>query len=106
LSTPLQSKVETDKGDFIVFTKVKYLFCLSIARTSVMPFNVADFARTPGFQIRYNTTNARVLADWHETLCQMVRDGLFESLCDSRRVASFPYPKGKEDLEQYVRAYV
>jgi hypothetical protein len=90
----------------MVFTKVKYLFCLSVARTSVMPFNVADFTRTPGFQIRYNTTDARVLADWHDTLCQMVHDGFFEFLCESTKVSYFSYPKGKEYLERHVREYV
>lgn len=45
-----------------------------------MPFRVGSFASTPGFQVRYNTVDSRILAEWHEVLCSMIRNGLFTSL--------------------------
>jgi hypothetical protein len=89
-----------------VFTKATNLLFFSIARSSVTPFTVKDFAATPWFQIRYSTTDSRILAEWHEMLCELVGKGLFRFLCDGARVGYFPYPEGKEHLQQHVRFFL
>ena len=71
-----------------------------------MPFRVKDFAATLGFQIHYNTTDSRILAEWHEMLCGLVGQGLFAFLRDSARHGYFPYPEGKEHLAQHVKRFL
>ena len=106
MATELNSKISTEDGEFIVFTKTSNLLFLSFARSSVMPFRVGSFAATPGFQVRYNTIDSRILAEWHEMLCSMIGNGLFNFLCDSARGGYFPYPEGKEHLQQHVKRFV
>lgn len=106
VGTELNSRITSDEGEFIVFTKASNLLFFFAARTSVMPFKVKDFAAEPGFQVRYNTTDSRVLAEWHEMLCDLIAQGLFAFLCDSARVGYFPYPDGKEHPSQHVKRFI
>ena len=106
MSAELNSKITTDDGDFIVFTKTSYLFFMSLPRSSVMPFRTGDFVSTPGFQVQYNTSDPRILAEWHEMLCGQIAKGLFRFLSDSVRVGLFKYPEGKEHLQQHVKRFV
>ena len=71
-----------------------------------MPFRTGDFASTPGFQIQYNTSDPRILTEWHEMLCSLIAKGLFRFLSDSARVGYFPYPEGKEHLQDHVKRFV
>lgn len=102
----LLTKVETEDGTFMVLTKTRYFFFFSMPRSSVMPFDAANFSSTPGFQIHYNTADAIVLVEWHELLCEMLRKGLFQFMADGSRVSYFPYPDDKKKLEQYVKRFL
>lgn len=75
-------------------------------RTSVMPYEARKFAHSPGFQIRYNTSNPGILEEWHEMISSMIRRGLFETLTEGVRVGFFPYPEDKRHLEQYVKGFL
>jgi len=102
----LNSKITTEKGDFLVLTKASYLLFMTVPRSSVMPFRTGDFLSTPGLQIQYNTSDPRILTEWHEMLCTLIGKGLFRVLCECARVGYFPYPEGKEHLEHHVKRLV
>jgi len=106
VNTNLLTKVESEDGEFMVLTKTKYLVFLDIPRSSVMPYHTAKFAGLPGFAVRYNTSDAAVMREWHEMLVSLLRKGLFTFLCDGVRVGYFPYPDDKKHLEQYVKGFV
>jgi hypothetical protein len=103
MATDLLDKVEVEGNTFIILTKTRYLVLFSIPRTSIMPYNVTRFASTPGFQIRYNTSNPNVLEEWHKMITSLVGKGLFEAMSDGARVGFFPYPESKEYLQKYVK---
>jgi hypothetical protein len=106
MATDLLSKVETEDGEFVVLTKTKYLVVFDVPRSSVMPYHTAKFAATPGFQVRYSTSDPTVLREWHEMLVALIQKGLFMVLSDGARVGYFPYPDDKKHLEQYVKSFV
>lgn len=106
MSTSLNSKIVSDGSEFIVYTKTTNLLLLRHSRSSVMPFRVKGFVATPGFQVRYNTTDPLILTEWHEMLCSLIADGLFEFLAESAHVGYFPYPESKEHLKQYVKGFI
>jgi hypothetical protein len=100
------SKVDTSEGSFMILTKVRYLGLLNMPRSSVMPYGTGEFATTPGFQIHYNTSDSKVLDEWHELLVALIQKGLFDALSDGARVGWFPYPDDKRHLQQYVKRFV
>jgi hypothetical protein len=102
----LLTKVESEGNSFIVMTKTPYLVFFSVPRSSVMPFNAAQFASTPGFQVRYNTDDPIILKEWHDMLSSLISRGLFEALSNSARVGFFPYPEEKKHLEIYVKRFI
>lgn len=106
MKTDLLTKVETKDGMFIVLTKTRYITLFTMPRSSVMPFDVAQFVSTPGFQIRYNTSDFAILSEWHELLCAMLRKGLFQVMTDETRAGYFPYPEDKKRLAQFVKRFV
>lgn len=106
MSNDLLTKVETENGTFMVLTKVRYLFFFHMPRSSVMPYNTAQYVSTPGFQVQYNTVDPRVLSEWHNLLCGMLRQNLFQSLSESVQFGPFPYPEDKKHLAQYVKRFL
>jgi hypothetical protein len=106
MGTELLSKVSSDDRDFMVITKTTYLVLLFLPRSSVTPYRIGSFAAAPGFQVHYNTTDSRILAEWHEMLCGLITTGLFDFLCESVRTGYFPYPEGKEHLQQHVKRFL
>jgi hypothetical protein len=106
MATDLLTKVETEDGEFMVLTKTKYLAFFDVPRSSVMPYRTAKFVATPGFQVRYSTSDPAVLREWHEMLAALLRKGLFTFLLDGTRVGYFPYPDDKKHLEQYVKSFI
>ena len=57
-----------------------------------MPYHTAKFADSPGFAVRYNTSDAAVMGEWHEMLVSLLRKGLFTFLCDGVRSVTFLIP--------------
>ena len=102
----LLTKIETANGTFMVLTKTRYLFFFNMPRSSVMPQGAAQFVATPGFQVHYNTVDARVLSEWHNLLCGMLRQGLFYSLSQTTRFGSFPYTEENKHLAKYVKRFL
>jgi hypothetical protein len=105
MATDHLDKVETDEGAFIVLTTIRYLGFLKMPRSSVMPFKTAQFLRTPGFRIRYRTSDPHVLHEWHQMIVALVRQGLFQAMADGARVGWFPYPDDKKHLRQFVKPF-
>ena len=106
MTTNLLTKVDAEGDSFIVFTKTRYLVFFCMPRTSVMPYKAMKFAHSPGFQVRYNTSNPEILEKWHEMISSMISRGLFEALSEGTRVGVFPYPEDKRHLEQYVKGFI
>jgi hypothetical protein len=106
MSNDLLTKIETEHGTFMVLTKMRYLLFFHMPRSSVMPYHTAQFVATPGFQVHYNITDPKVLGEWHNLLCGMLSQGLFQSLSEFVRGGSFPYPEGKRHLAQYVKRFI
>ena len=106
MNIDLLTKVKTEDGTFMVLTKTRYFFFFSMPRSSVMPFDAANFSSTPGFQIHYNTSDSVILVEWHELLCEMLHKGLFQFMADGSRVSYFPYPDDKKKLEHYVKRFL
>jgi hypothetical protein len=102
----LLTKVEAEGNSFIVLTKTRHLAFFSMPRTSVMPYEATKFASTPGFQVRYNTSNPAILEEWHNMITSMIGRGLFEALSEGTRVGFFPYPEDKRHLEQYIKGFM
>jgi hypothetical protein len=100
----LLSKIETSEGPAIVMTKTKYMFLLSMPRTSVMPFDAGAFASQPGFQVRYNTSDPAKLHELHETMVFMVSSVGLTVLARLARVGAVPYPPEKSHLQKYVKS--
>ena len=106
MAVSLVDKIETPGGDIMVLTKAKQLFVFDAPRSSVMPYGAGHFAATPGFMVRYNTSDASVLREWHEMLLALLAQGLFAATCAGTRSGTFPYPEAKMHLQQYVKAFV
>lgn len=102
----LLTKVESEGNSFIVMTKTPYLVFFSVPRSSVMPFNAAQFVSTPGFQVRYNTDDPMILKEWHDMLSSLISRGLFEALANSTREGIFPYPEEKKHLQVYIKRFI
>ena len=85
---------------------MRYLFFLSMPHTSVTPYKATKFISTPGFMVRYNTSNPEILNEWHEVIVSLVGKGLFISLSESTRLGYFPYPEDKKHLQQYVKRFL
>jgi hypothetical protein len=106
MATDHLTKIETDEGDFIVLTKIRYLGFLKMPRSSVMPFKTAQFLAIPGFQIHYNTSDPNILREWHEMIVALVQKGFFQALADGARVGRFPYPDDMKHLQRFVKRFV
>jgi hypothetical protein len=98
----LHTKIESEGQEFIVFTGTSFMFFWKRPRTSVMPFRTKNFVVSPGFQLQYNTTDSKILTEWHELLCEQIGSGLFAFLADGTHPASYPLPQSKEHLRRFV----
>ena len=77
------TNVETKEGSVTVLTKTRYLFFLSMPRTSVMP-QEAGKLRCLGIQFHWKTSDSNVLEHLHHLMIQTLRE---VSLTDLRYVA-------------------
>jgi hypothetical protein len=105
MNNDLLTKVETEHGTFMVSTRIRYLFFVHMPRSTVMPYGIAQFVATPGIMVKYNTVDSAVLSEWHDMLCGMLRQDMFQSLRESVRFGFFPYPEDKKHLAKYVKRF-
>jgi hypothetical protein len=105
MKTDLLTKVDVEGDSFFVLIKAKYLIFLSMPRTSVMPSKATKFVSSPGFQVRYNTSNREIMEEWHEMIVSLIRSGRFKALTECTRYGFFPYPDEKKYLRQYVKRF-
>lgn len=94
--------VPTPQGEVIVITKTRFLFFFQRPRTSVMPMGFSEFGRRIGFQARYNTSDPRVLAEFHEFFVGMVAAGGFEPLLLGAKIGFIDFPPELEHLRSYI----
>ena len=105
MATKFFDEIETNKGMFMVLTKIRYLVFFKMPRSSVMPFKVADFVAVR-FQIQYTTSDPKVLWEWHEMIVGLLRQGRFQEMAEGTHVGWFPYPDHKEHLQQFVKRFI
>jgi hypothetical protein len=99
---PLHDQVATPQGDVVVITKTRFYFFFKRPRTSVMPVGVSEFGRQLGFQARYNTCDAKILAEFHEFFVNCVAVGGFQPLLLGAKNGLIDFPPGLEHLRNYI----
>ncbi len=73
MSTTLLTKVQTQGGEVTVITKTRFLFLLSLARTSVMPARAGQLGRL-GVQFHWTTSDPNSLERLHNLLVQTLQE--------------------------------
>ena len=68
-------RIETSEGTVIVITKTRYLWIVPLPRTSVMPW-LAKQLVDRGVQFHWNTRKSDDLTFLHNSLLQVLREGL------------------------------
>jgi hypothetical protein len=117
----LLTKVETIEGDVMVLTKTRYLFFLGIPRTSVMPWRAGELPSL-GIQFQWTTNNPGALESLHNSLVQVLREGL--RLSELRGIADLgiklmalgpevpfippeaPLPAGLKGISGYIKRVI
>ena len=121
MTTSYATKIETHEGDVMVLTKTRYLFFLSIPRTSVMPTRMGELGRR-GVQFHWTTGNPSALQHLHNSVVQALREGV--GLSELRAIADIgrklmslgpgvpfipadaPLPSSLKQISTYVKRVV
>ena len=94
--------VTTTRGDILVTTKVKFYGLFSRPRTYVIREGFAGLGGPLGFQVRYNTSESRTLAQFHQFWVKQTANVDFDTLVSKAKQGVIELPSELQHLAPYV----
>lgn len=89
--------MQSPTGDVLVLTKTRFYFFFHRPRTYVTPRGISL-----GFCAVYNTSDAKILSEFHEFFCGMVLVGGFKPLLMGAKIGFIDFPPDSEHLKQFI----
>jgi hypothetical protein len=105
MSVKLSEDIQVDDNLFMVSTVTKWFF-ISKPHSVVIPHILnGKHTASRGFLVEYATSDPEILQDWHQLLCQKVREGLFDLMLQQAHEGLFPFVEEEMHLAAFVKGF-